>query len=142
MRASLLYPPPAPATIPYGSLPALTGWLRKHCHQVVQTDMNVEIWDWLLSREGLATNLEMSNCRLSHGVEYLCANPLLPYSGRIRSQTEICEELKQCLRAGRHLMESVEEGLQDKIFFSGLDYDTHTLFYANHYRDEVSNLWT
>ena len=109
MRVLLLYPPPAPATIPYGSLPALTSWLRQHGHQVVQRDMNAEIWDWLLSQEGLATTLDLSARRLSLGADELCSNPLMPYRARGASQPDVSEKLKRCLEADELLRTSIDD---------------------------------
>lgn len=54
MKASLIFPPYFPADVPYLSLPALAALTE---HHVVCHDLNLALWDILLSEEFLSSNL-------------------------------------------------------------------------------------
>ena len=54
MKVSLLLPPYFPADSPYLSLPSLAAFLRSH--RVSCRDVNVELWDILLSEEFLSSS--------------------------------------------------------------------------------------
>jgi hypothetical protein len=49
MKIYLLFPPHWTPTMPHMALPVLTGWMRRHGHQVTQRDLNVEIYDEILT---------------------------------------------------------------------------------------------
>ena len=50
MKILLLFPPDWLPSEPYLSLPALTSVLRPAGHEVIQKDMNVEMYDMFFSR--------------------------------------------------------------------------------------------
>jgi radical SAM superfamily enzyme YgiQ (UPF0313 family) len=45
----LLFPPEWVPTAPYLALPSLTAVLREHGHDVIQKDVNIEMYDWFFS---------------------------------------------------------------------------------------------
>ena len=49
MNIYLLFPPHWTPTMPHMALPVLTGWMRRHGHQVTQRDLNVETYDEILT---------------------------------------------------------------------------------------------
>lgn len=51
MKVMLLFPPNWTPTMPHLALPTLTAYLRKHGVEVVQRDLNQEIFDELLTRD-------------------------------------------------------------------------------------------
>ncbi|HBP87932.1 MAG TPA: B12-binding domain-containing radical SAM protein, partial [Nitrospiraceae bacterium] len=48
-KTMLLFPPEWVPTAPYLALPSLTAVLRSYGHQVVQKDVNIEMYDWFFS---------------------------------------------------------------------------------------------
>ncbi|MBS0178755.1 MAG: radical SAM protein [Nitrospira sp.] len=53
MKVMLVFPPDWFPSEPYLSLPSLTAVLRQAGHQVVQKDINLEMWDWYFSEDFL-----------------------------------------------------------------------------------------
>lgn len=53
MKVLLIFPPDWFPSEPYLSLPSLTSVLRQSGHQVVQKDINLEMWDWYFSEDFL-----------------------------------------------------------------------------------------
>jgi hypothetical protein len=53
MKVLLIFPPDWFPSEPYLSLPSLTSVLRKAGHTVIQTDVNLEMWDWYFSEDFL-----------------------------------------------------------------------------------------
>jgi len=53
MKVLLIFPPDWFPSEPYLSLPSLTSVLRKAGHQVIQKDVNLEMWDWYFSEDFL-----------------------------------------------------------------------------------------
>src|SRR3989442_14149819 len=49
LKAMLLFPPEWVPTAPYLALPSLTAVLRQHGHEVVQKDVNIEMYDLFFS---------------------------------------------------------------------------------------------
>ena len=47
-KVMLLFPPDWYPSEPYLSLPTLTAFLRKAGHEVIQKDVNLEMYDWFL----------------------------------------------------------------------------------------------
>ncbi|MBS1258915.1 MAG: hypothetical protein MAG551_01979 [Candidatus Scalindua arabica] len=52
-KVMLIFPPDWYPSEPYLSLPTLTAFLRGSGHRVIQKDMNLEMYDWFFSEEGL-----------------------------------------------------------------------------------------
>ncbi|MCA9454399.1 MAG: hypothetical protein KC584_17515, partial [Nitrospira sp.] len=48
-KTMLLFPPEWVPTAPYLALPSLTAVLRSYGHEVVQKDVNIEMYDWFFS---------------------------------------------------------------------------------------------
>ena len=48
-KTMLLFPPEWVPTAPYLALPSLTAVLREHGHEVIQKDINIEMYDWFFS---------------------------------------------------------------------------------------------
>lgn len=53
MKVMLVFPPDWYPSEPYLSLPTLTAVLRPAGHEVVQKDVNLEMWDWFFSADFL-----------------------------------------------------------------------------------------
>src|SRR5947208_13309562 len=53
MKVMLIFPPDWYPSEPYLSLPTLTAVLRSAGHQVVQKDVNLEMYDWYFSEDFL-----------------------------------------------------------------------------------------
>jgi anaerobic magnesium-protoporphyrin IX monomethyl ester cyclase len=53
MKVMLIFPPDWFPSEPYLSLPSLTAVLRQAGHQVIQKDINLEMWDWYFSEDFL-----------------------------------------------------------------------------------------
>src|SRR2546428_11695877 len=49
LKAMLLFPPEWVPTAPYLALPSLTAVLRQHGHEVVEKDVNIEMYDYFFS---------------------------------------------------------------------------------------------
>ena len=49
LKTMLLFPPEWVPTAPYLALPSLTAVLRENGHEVVQKDVNIEMYDWFFS---------------------------------------------------------------------------------------------
>jgi hypothetical protein len=58
MKALLLFPPHWTPTMPHLALPTLTAYLRSHDVEVVQRDLNVELFDGFLTRDHLAQTID------------------------------------------------------------------------------------
>src|SRR2546427_10589130 len=48
LKAMLLFPPERVPTAPYLALPSLTAVLRRHGHEAVQKNVNIEMYDYFL----------------------------------------------------------------------------------------------
>src|SRR5574340_441899 len=53
MKVMLIFPPDWFPSEPYLSLPSLTAVLRQAGHQVIQKDINLEMYDWYFSEDFL-----------------------------------------------------------------------------------------
>ncbi|MGR3303563.1 MAG: B12-binding domain-containing radical SAM protein [Candidatus Scalindua sp.] len=65
-KVMLIFPPDWYPSEPYLSLPTLTAFLRKAGHCVIQKDMNLEMYDWFFSEEGLNLILERTPHKHAH----------------------------------------------------------------------------
>ena len=59
MNITLLFPPHWTPAMPHLALPTLTGWLRRHGQPVTQRDLNVEIFDEILTHRHLRQSLDV-----------------------------------------------------------------------------------
>ena len=51
MKVMLLFPPNWTPSMPHLSLPTLTAYLRQHGIEVIQRDLNAEVFDEILTRK-------------------------------------------------------------------------------------------
>ncbi len=65
MKIYLLFPPHWTPTMPHMALPVLTGWMRRHGHQVNQRDLNVETYDEIFTHHHQRTALEQIRRRFA-----------------------------------------------------------------------------
>ena len=65
-KVMLIFPPDWYPSESYLSLPTLTAFLRRAGHRVVQKDMNLEMYDWFFSEEGLNLILERTSHKHTH----------------------------------------------------------------------------
>ena len=84
--------------MPHLALPVLTGWLRRHGHQVIQRDLNVEIYDEILTRRYLRRAIEQIRQRFGPGA----SNRPLPFG---RPQPD---QVNWALQQGPQLAERIE----------------------------------
>src|SRR5256885_3362474 len=69
LKAMLLFPPEWVPTAPYLALPSLTAVLRQHGHEVVQKDVNIEMYDYFFSdTDRKSTRLNSSHLVISYAV--------------------------------------------------------------------------
>ncbi len=57
-KVMLLFPPNWTPTMPHLALPTLTAWLRQEGIEVIQRDLNVEVFDYILTREFVEESVE------------------------------------------------------------------------------------
>lgn len=112
MKVMLLFPPNWTPTMPHLALPTLTAYLRGHGVQVIQRDLNVEVFDEILTREHLRGVVE--RLRADYG----------PYGTRrpLRPRTPAPETIQWALRNGPQLATQVEQAkgvVRSDAFFDG-----------------------
>ena len=57
MKVLLVFPPHWHPLMPHLALPALTAYLRENGIEVIQRNLNIEVFDWVLSSRHLRTVL-------------------------------------------------------------------------------------
>ena len=57
MKVMLLFPPNWTPTMPHLALPTLTAYLRQHDIEVIQRDLNLEVFDEILTRDYLEKSI-------------------------------------------------------------------------------------
>ena len=112
MKVMLIFPPDWYPSEPYLSLPTLTTVLRSAGHQVVQKDVNLEMYDWYFSEDFLRRVLKkvpqqldrlrkLSKKRELEEWETDLQQALCDVTrNRIAELTEKAETAKQIVRAG------------------------------------------
>jgi len=65
-KVMLIFPPDWYPSEPYLSLPTLTAFLRKAGHCVIQKDINLEMYEWFFSQEGLNLLLKKTLRKHAH----------------------------------------------------------------------------
>ncbi len=128
-KTMLLFPPEWVPTAPYLALPSLTAVLRSFGHQVVQKDVNIEMYDWFFSDTFLIwVKLRMDQQRRGLN-ERAVRNEL----------TELERDRLNCLIAqdAVDVMELAEQALDAKSIVRGEEfYDAEKLEWAlNTFRD-------
>ena len=123
MKTLLLFPPDWLPSEPYLSLPSLTAVLRPAGHEVIQMDVNVEMYEMFFSRSFLEYVAERIEFELSH----------LSREAKVRSLDEEESELKLQLESWtpervQTVIRDVEEAL--KILRSDSFYEIEKLEWA------------
>ncbi len=59
MKVTLVFPPQFDPSLPHLALPCLTAILVRAGHQVVQRDVNLELYDEILTAEGIHRSLDL-----------------------------------------------------------------------------------
>ncbi len=114
MKIYLLFPPHWTPSMPHLALPVLTGFLRKHGHDVVQRDLNVEVFDEILTRRHLRQSVERVRSRFGPGSAAASAK-----GGPGRPPAD---QVHWALQHGQTLADQVEAakaGLRSSQFFEG-----------------------
>jgi radical SAM superfamily enzyme YgiQ (UPF0313 family) len=107
----LIFPPNWTPTMPHLALPTLTAYLRAHGVEVIQRDLNAEIFDTILTRDYLRQSVERLRALYGPGV-------LRP----TRRPTPKPEAIQWALRNGPQLAMQVEQAkqvLRSDAFFDG-----------------------
>jgi anaerobic magnesium-protoporphyrin IX monomethyl ester cyclase len=102
MKVCLVFPPQGHFTQPYLSLPSLSAYLRAHGRSVEQLDLNIESYDFFLSKERLARSLERVR-----------AKPRLAELDRLEhlrfSEMERYQTLSEIALLGDEIVERIDE---------------------------------
>ena len=114
MKVMLLFPPNWTPTMPHLALPTLTAYLRGQGAEVIQRDLNVEIFDQILTRDHMKGVLnQLRNSYDRHG------RSRQPRAGRPLPKPEV---VQWALRRGPELLSQVENAKQivrSEAFFDG-----------------------
>jgi len=114
MKVMLLFPPNWTPTMPHLALPTLTAYLRGQGVQVIQRDLNVEVFDQILTREYMQGAIAALRQRYdSHG------RRRQPLPGRPAPKPDV---VQWALRRGPELLTQVEAAKQtvrSEAFFDG-----------------------
>jgi len=127
MKILLLFPPDWLPSEPYLSLPALTSVLRPAGHEVVQKDINVEMYDMFFSRPFL----EQVAIRIAHELNHLLH--VQEQRALDEEESALKEQLLQCTpEMINQIAQNVEEAkniLRGENFYDidKLEWATHTL---------------
>lgn len=114
MKVMLLFPPNWTPTMPHLALPTLTAYLRGQGVAVIQRDLNVEVFDQILTREYMRGAVATLRQRYDHNGR--CRQPL---PGRPVPKPEV---VQWALRRGPELINQVEgakETVRSDAFFDG-----------------------
>ncbi|MEZ4659476.1 MAG: radical SAM protein, partial [Caldilineaceae bacterium] len=112
MKVMLLFPPNWTPTMPHLALPTLTAYLRQRGVEVLQRDLNLEVFDEILTRDYMQNALE--NLRAKYG-------PTSRTTG-VRKQRPHPDAVKQALQNGPHLVAQVERAksvVRSTAFYDG-----------------------
>jgi len=127
MKILLLFPPDWLPSEPYLSLPALTSVLRPAGHEVVQKDINVEMYDMFFSRPFLE---QVAN-RIAHELNHLLH--VQEQRALDEEESALKEQLLQCTpEMINQIAQNVEDAkniLRGESFYDieKLEWATHTL---------------
>ncbi len=114
MKVMLLFPPNWTPTMPHLALPTLTAYLRGQGAEVIQRDLNVEIFDQILTRDHMKGVISQLRSKFdSHGRSRQSS------AGRAVPKPEV---VQWALRRGPELLSQVENAKQivrSEAFFDG-----------------------
>ena len=113
MKVMVFFPPNWTPTMPHLALPTLTAYLRTHGVNVIQRDLNAELFDTILSRDYLRASLDRLRARYGpHAAGHTAARGPAPNP----------EAIQWALRNGPQLaaqVESAKHTLRSDAFFDG-----------------------
>jgi hypothetical protein len=121
MKICLLFPPHWTPAMPYLALPWLTGFLRKNGHTVIQRDLNIEVFDTILTRRYLRRSIKRIQRRFRPPESRNPKSPArnIPLSSQPRPKVEL---LDWALEKGPALAEKVDQAkavLRSDQFYDG-----------------------
>lgn len=109
-KVMLLFPPNWTPTMPHLALPTLTAWLRQEGIDVIQRDLNVEVFDYILTRSFVEESVE--RVRAAFG----------PRGKALRRVGPSPELIQWALENGPRLARQVEKAksvMRSEAFFDG-----------------------
>ncbi len=133
-KIMLLFPPDWYPSEPYLSLPTLTAFLRRAGHDVVQKDVNLEMYDWYFSADFLKRVLK----RVPQQLDRL--KRLARDRGLSEEETQLQMALCECTRS--RIADLIEQAERAKAIIRSPDfYDAAKLEWAmNVFRDVTSTI--
>ena len=133
-KIMLLFPPDWYPSEPYLSLPTLTAFLRRAGHDVVQKDVNLEMYDWYFSEDFLKRALK----RVPRQLDRL--KRLARDRGLSDEETELQMALCECTRS--RMADLIEQAERAKAIVRSPDfYDAAKLEWAmNVFREVTSTI--
>jgi anaerobic magnesium-protoporphyrin IX monomethyl ester cyclase len=119
MKICLLFPPHWTPAMPYLALPWLTGFLRQNGHNILQRDLNIEVFDTILTRRHMRQSVERIRRRFrpSASQKPLSSSFILTQLHQPRE-----EAVQWALEKGPGLAEKVEKAkavLRSEQFYDG-----------------------
>jgi len=114
MKVMLLFPPNWTPTMPHLALPTLTAYLRGQGVEVIQRDLNVEVFDQILTREHMKGAIATLRQRYDQQ-----GRRRQPLPGRPAPKPEV---VQWALRRGPELLSQVEAAkatMRSEAFFDG-----------------------
>jgi anaerobic magnesium-protoporphyrin IX monomethyl ester cyclase len=115
MNITLIFPPHWTPTMPHLALPWLTSLLRRNGHQVIQRDLNVEVFDTILTARQLRKSIRRIDKRFG-------TNSQLRKTGFFQTSPPPPERVNWALKHGPVLAEKVEKAknvLRSHQFYDG-----------------------
>jgi len=109
-KVMLLFPPNWTPTMPHLALPTLTAWLRQEGIEVIQRDLNVEVFDYILTRSFIEESVE--RVRATFG----------PRGSALQRGGPSAEMVRWAVETGPKLARQVEKAkdvLRSDAFFDG-----------------------
>ncbi len=133
-KVMLIFPPDWYPSEPYLSLPTLTAFLRRSGHDVVQKDVNLEMYDWYFSADFLKRVLK----RVPQQLDRL--KRLSRDRGLSEEETQLQLALCECTRS--RMAELIEQAERAKAIVRSSDfYDAAKLEWAmNVFRDVTATI--
>ena len=133
-KVMLIFPPDWYPSEPYLSLPTLTAFLRRAGHEVVQKDVNLEMYDWYFSADFLKRILK----RIPQQLDRL--KKLARDRGLSDEETELQVALCACTRS--HMADLIERAERAKAIIRSPDfYDADKLEWATQvFRDVTATI--
>ena len=112
MKVMLLFPPNWTPSMPHLSLPSLTAYLRMHGVEVIQRDLNAEVFDEILTRDYMRTTVQ--RLRSDYGADASRKPPKKIHPRR--------EQVLWAINDGPRLADEVESAkaiMRSEAFFDG-----------------------